>query len=46
MISESEAGPKNAFIETIEPEYEKLLYACKDEYESNEKPKLLKELQE
>jgi hypothetical protein len=46
LISESEAGPKNGFIETVEPVYEKILYACKDEYESNEKLKLLKELEE
>ena len=46
LITEGEAGPKNGFIEKIEPVYEKMLYACKDEYEANEKPKLLKELQE
>jgi hypothetical protein len=46
LITESEAGPKNGFIEKVEPVYEKMLYACKDEYDQNEKPKLLKELQE
>jgi len=46
LVTEGEAGPKNSFIEKVEPEYEKLLYAIKDEYEHNEKPKLLKELQE
>jgi hypothetical protein len=44
VIKESEAGAKNSFIEKVEPEYEKLLLACKNEYESNEKPILLKEL--
>jgi hypothetical protein len=45
LIKEGEAGPKNSFAEKVEPLYEKLLYHAKEEYEKNEKPKLLKELQ-
>tara|TARA_B110000285_G_C15066602_1_gene585488 strand:+ start:784 stop:960 length:177 start_codon:yes stop_codon:yes gene_type:complete len=44
LITESEAGPKNSFIEKVEPEYEKILMTCKNEYEQIEKPILLKEL--
>jgi len=33
LVTEGEAGPKNGFIEKVEPVYEKFIKDIKEEYE-------------